>query len=314
MKNQKTLPKHRYTSPSIVIGALVAGLLLFFANTASWVNKQVFDTTNFTATAKSALLSSSSRDALASEIVGKALADRPVIDRVAGDTLTRMISGLLGSDQFAKVFDVAISHAQSYLISSNQKTIAFDLSGIKQPVERVIIAIGDTTENPDLNGQRISQIPDQIVLIDSDKVPDLYKLSVAFYVAGPILLVIALVILAIPYIKRPVKWAYILICQGIAVLLSGVFALIIGPFARPPILSLMPDDNIRTVVANVYNAFIATFNAQSWWLVWAGIVAIVVGVLVTFWPKIRALYKIVRNEIRDARKNHRQAKKHTAKS
>lgn len=293
---EKTKKTHKITTPGIVTGALVAGLLLLLANTALWLNRQVFDTGNFTNTAKTALLSDSSRDALANEVVSNALANRPVVNRFAGDTLTDIVSGMLGSNQFNKLFDGVVSRAQSYLISPNQESIVIELATVKDPVERIVAAIGQMTDNSELTGQQVSRIPDTITLLDANKVPDLYSVSIAILWAGPLLLIAALVVLTAPYVHRRILWTYTLIAQGIAVVLAGIFALLIGPMVRPPVIGLMPDANIRTIVGNVFDAFIATFNSQSWWLIWLGVAAILIGVGTMAWPRIHKFYIAYRTE------------------
>ncbi len=300
-KANRRSKRHRITKPSIVIGTLIAGFLLFLANIAVWVNRQVFDTENFTATTKSALLSDSSVNALSNEIVDRTLADRPIIRRTVGDTSAKVIGGLIGSDQFARVFDNAISRAQSYLISPSQESIVIDLTSVKIIVENIISAVGNATDNPDLSSQRISQAPDQIVLLDEDKIPDLYGFSVAFSKMAPIFIILALIILFLQYFNRRNKWFYTFAVQGVAILLAGIFALLIGFVLRPSIIGLMPGANIRIILGNVFDAFIATFNSQSLCLIWGGIIMLAIGLVAANWKRIVHFSQIVRSEPRNAR-------------
>jgi hypothetical protein len=82
----------------LILTSLIAGLLLVVANSAIWVNRQVFNTENFTNTAVSSLSSESSRQALGSRITDEVLKDYPVVKSIAGDRLSNLISGLLGTD------------------------------------------------------------------------------------------------------------------------------------------------------------------------------------------------------------------------
>ena len=61
--------------PQAVLTASVAALFLTVANSAIWMNRAIFDTNRFTKTAVASFTSESSRNALANEVVDRALAD-----------------------------------------------------------------------------------------------------------------------------------------------------------------------------------------------------------------------------------------------
>jgi len=54
--------------------------------------------------------------------------------------------------------------------------------------------------------------------------------------------------------------------------LTGLITMFVGPLFKPPLLANIANPGSRTVVGNLYDAFIATFNAQAVILIWFGVV------------------------------------------
>ncbi|MCA9328122.1 hypothetical protein KDA14_06345 [Candidatus Saccharibacteria bacterium] len=97
-----------------------AGLTLFLAESAYWVNHTVFNQQNFTRITTTALLEESSRDAIANAVVDKTLADRPLVKRAIGDRAESLISGLLASDASSRALSTVTTKTYGYATSSNR--------------------------------------------------------------------------------------------------------------------------------------------------------------------------------------------------
>lgn len=266
----------------LIVTSLVAGLLLMIVNSAIWVNQQVFDTKNFTNTAVTAISSESSRKAIGGRITDQILRDNPVVKNIAGDQLTNLFSGLLGTDQANKLLKATVTRLQIYVTSSNQKDVDIDLSGLKDTLTRVAeIRGGDQPSriNPD-------KIPSKIVLIESKNVPNLYNYGVTLTWVAVGGFVIAGLLLAKPYISDRSKYLSIMIVQGASFVLVGLVSLLIGPIFRPSVLEPFQNPNGRVVVGNLYNAFIATFNSQTMIFIWLGIGLIALSVVIRLAPKV----------------------------
>lgn len=266
----------------LIVTSLVAGLLLMIVNSAIWVNQQVFDTKNFTNTAVTAISSESSRKAIGGRITDQILRDNPVVKNIAGDQLTNLFSGLLGTDQANKLLTATVTRLQIYVTSSNQKDVDIDLSGLKDTLTRVAeIRGGDQPSriNPD-------KIPSKIVLIESKNVPNLYNYGVTLTWVAVGVFVIAGLLLAKPYISDRSKYLSIMIVQGASFVLVGLVSLLIGPIFRPSVLEPFQNPNGRVVVGNLYNAFIATFNSQTMIFIWLGIGLIALSVVIRLAPKV----------------------------
>src|SRR5690606_22608926 len=87
---------------------ILAGILRGVASSALWVNHYVFNTDTFSSVVTTSLTSESSRQAIAQGITDRALSDRPVLKKVAGDVPVRLMSGLLGTTQATNLIDTAV--------------------------------------------------------------------------------------------------------------------------------------------------------------------------------------------------------------
>ncbi|HET7673773.1 MAG TPA: hypothetical protein VFK11_04670 [Candidatus Saccharimonadales bacterium] len=254
----------------VIITSIIAGVLLLVVNSAIWVNRQVFNQNNFTRTTVASLTSQSSRDALAGKIVDEALQNYPRIQNITDDSLTKIISGLLDGDRVQTLLSKSVSKLHIYLTSNNQQDVVINLSGIKNTINKLVEILGQDQADGQVL-QRVENTPDQIVLIDKKNVPDLYKYGIFFSFIAPFAFLIAIGLLAFPYIKDRANYLTIMLTQGVVIALVGIFSLLIGPIFKPAVLSSVQDPNGRIIVENLYNDFIATFDSQSLWLIVSGI-------------------------------------------
>lgn len=258
----------------VLLTAILAGFLIVVANSAIWANRYLSDTDNFTQTAVTAITSESSTDAIASEIVDTALADYPAVKNVVDDAATNFISGLLGSARMQKALTQVVSRVQIFLTTPQKQPVVINLEGAKTTVEQLIKLSGRETQtnfNPD-------KIPNQVTLFDPAKYPNFYHYTVVLTWLSPLAGLGAVALLAWPYISQRNKYRQTMVIQGACVTLAGLLALLVGPLFRPMVLANVSSTNMRVVVGNLYNAFIATFNQQTMWVVALGVLAMVVSI------------------------------------
>lgn len=265
----------------LIAVTVVAGFLLVIANSALWVNRTLFDVNTFSTIAEQSLLSESSRNALAGEVVDTVLADRPLVKNAVGDTATKLISGLLGSNQAEAGVKKVISRIHLAITSENPKNIEFDLTGIKSVIDKIIILIGK-----DDDASRVNKIPDKIAILDVNKLPKLYLYGTIFLWVAPLALIGAAILLARPHVIRRRLDAKILTFQGFVIIGTSVLALLVGPLFRPPLLAQIPDSDLRVVVDNIYNAFVDNFNTQTMWLFDFGLVMLFVAICVFIYTRL----------------------------
>lgn len=251
---------------------LIGGLGLFMGQSALWISSTVFNQKTFVETTNKVLTTEQSRNDMAALIVDRALDDRPVVKRLVSSQATSIISGLLGSDLVSNIYTRVANSAYAYITSPNQQDIVIDLTSIKTPLSGVVSFAENRGQNVEFNP---SQIPDQIVLLDADAVPDLSGYIQAILVLNVLFWALAVITFA-GYIllKRSgrVRRTYHVLAVVAAVAVIGLFT---GPFVPPMIASLISIIEARNIVAALTNAYLAPFIGQMWtMLVIAGAVAL----------------------------------------
>lgn len=257
--------------------AILAGVLLVISNSAVWVNNYIFDENNFSQVVSTSLTSESSRQAIAEGVTDKVFQDRPVLKRVAGDVSTNIISGLLNTSQADTAIQEATRRLNVVVTSSSRDPVVIDLSGVKNILTQLVDVSTSLGREPQVDP---NTIPSEITVLERNALPNFYKWGVAFLWIAPLAFIGALAALAYPYIKHRQFTRTIIVMQGACIAAVGLFALLVGPLFRPPLLSNLKTSSGRVVVGNLYDAFIATFNAQTRLLIGVGVAMMVVGGLV----------------------------------
>lgn len=270
---------------------IAAGFLLLITNSAIWVNRQIFNSANFTNTVTTSLTSESSREAIAQEVTDRMFEDRPIAKRIAGNFSTKLVSGVLATDQFNAVLSTAVNKLQVYATSSNQQSVEIDFTGIKDILARVSNVAESLGSQVTIDTEKI---PDNIQIVNEENIPDFYRAGVVMSWLAPITFIIALLLLAYPYRKKLNLSRRLLTLQGSIITLVGIFALLLGPLFKPPVLSTIDKQTSRTVVGNLYDAFIATFNTQTYYMIGFGLLMILAGVI---WYAIPSIKKFANSKL-----------------
>lgn len=262
---------------TLIATAGAAGAFIIVANSAIWANRYLVDTDNFTGTAVTSLTSKSSTDALANDIVDTALADYPVARRLVGDTATNFVSSLLGSSQMERAVGTVVSRLQILLTSPQRQPIVVNLEGVKSTVQQLINLSGRGDEAK----VDVDKVPNEITLLDPSNLPNFNQYIVTLSWLSPLAGLLAIGLLAWPYMADSKRYREIMAIQGGALILTGLLGLLIGPLFRPLVLSDITNPNLRIVVTNLYNAFTATFNSQTMYIIWAGVLAVAISAGIT---------------------------------
>jgi len=279
-KKQKLL----MSQTKIIILSVVASGLLLITNSAFWINDQIFNTANFTNSVTTALTSESSRNAMSERITDKMFADKLIAKRVAGNFSEKVISGILGTDQFNSVLTSAVTRLQTYATSTNQQDIDIDLSGVKEIIVKVTNASESLGKEITVNTENI---PDTITIIEESKIPDFYKIGIFFLWISPLAFIFVLILFAYPHIRYRNDTKTLFIVQATVLTLVSLSGLLIGPLFKPPIMSSLSEPSGRIIAENIYNAFINTFNSQTLILVSIGAIAIFMSMFWFLFPTIK---------------------------
>lgn len=242
-----------------VVILIATAILLLLAQSAYWLNHTIFDKQAFTSIVTPIVNSSEARTAVASTIVSQAFADRPLINRLIGDNVTALITGLLGTDVAVQMTNALISKSYDYLTTDNPQPVAIDLVAIKTPLQKI-------TELLESRGRDVSidpdSIPDSIVLFDPSNLPNIYGYSVLLLWLGP-LCWIGLIILIVLHIylgrDRYPRRVYEL---GSAIIIASLLGLLVGPLLPPPISAQVPVPELRGTVETLAAALLAPFTQQ----------------------------------------------------
>ncbi len=284
--------KNKISLTKIFILSIVASILLLVTNSAFWINKQIFNTTNFTSAVTTSLTSESSRVAMAERITDRIFADRAIARRVAGNLSTQIVSGILATDQFTGVLDSAVTRLHTYASSSNQENIDIDLTGIKDIIVKVTNASEALGKDITI---RADNVPDTITIIEESKIPDFYRLGVVFLWMAPVAFIFAVLLLAYPHLKYRNDTKSLLILQATIITLVGLFGLLFGPLFKPPVLSSINEPSGRIIVSNIYDSFISTFNSQTLVMVSVGIIALFIGLFWYLYPTLKNIIRTNKN-------------------
>lgn len=254
-----------HTYKSKLWGALLAISFIFVVlvcHTAYWLHSTIYDTGHFTTIATAAITTETSRESIATAVVDKTFADRPVARKVVGTRLSTLIAGLLGTDLAQTAVENIVEQGHLLITAAHPESITFDTTTLKQQ----IVAL-QTAVNGDRNTTRFdtSQIPDEVVILDASKLPNVYRYGIAALWMGAISLLTLLAGTAL-YIYRGMEFQTRVtrLRKVLALLaLSSVIALMVGPLTRPVFLTFAANAPSQTLLRNVFDGFIAPFNAQA---------------------------------------------------
>ncbi len=281
-------PKKEFNKVFNIILVIIAGVLIVIASSAFWFNNYLFNTGNFTATATEAINSDSSRNAILTEIVERALKDKPVLQNVVGERATKLVSGLLETNLAQNSLEKTVTRLHSIVVSKNPENVELDLTPLKDTVVKItniLEATGATAGNQINSGN----VPDKIVILDAHSLPNIYSYGVAVLWLGPLAALTAVVLLFFPiyrHWKNPHILTWLLSFQGAGIIFFAGVALVLGPLFRPLILGPINNPNLQMVAGNIYDSFIEKFNEQTLLIFIIGIIFLVFA-FSNYWFRVR---------------------------
>lgn len=241
---------------------LVLGAAFFvFAQSAYWVNHQIFDKQSFTNTTQTALTSETSLNAIATVVVDKALADKPIVRRVAGERAASLVSSLLGTDLSAQAISRLSNALYTYMTTSDRKDIGIDLSAIKTPLSGVVAFAESRGTTVSFDP---SIIPDKVVLVKNDDFPNLSGLLTTMLWVAPLLWLGMVLSFSLYIYLGRTQYAKKVYLAGGTIIAVSALSLLSGPFIPPPIASLVQNVELRVVVQNIIAEFVKPYTSQMY--------------------------------------------------
>jgi len=259
---------------STVIFTISAALLILVANSALWANRYIFNSENFSDTVATSLSSESSRSAVASGITDRIFEERPVLYAVAGNTTEKLISGLLATEQFVSVNKAVAGKLHVLATTDSQEAVVVDLTAAKSVIAKLSDISSSRDREPTI---KTDDIPDKIVLVEENTIPNIYPVAIVLLWLSPVAFIAAATLLTLPYIRHRKEYKLTLLFQGIVISIAGIAALSIGPLFRPILISNIDKVHARTVITDLFNAFMSTFSQQTSYIVVIGMILVAVA-------------------------------------
>jgi hypothetical protein len=240
------------------------------------MNQNFVNSQNFSQKVSSVLALDSSREAIGNEVSDQVFKDKPILEQVAGDKLSSIVTSLLGTDIANKLVTRVSNDTVVYLTASKQKPIEINLAEIKP----VILALSKAVDAIDKTGSvslDASNIPDKIVLVEPGTIPSLYRYSVilAWMVPFAALMVIGLYVLIVRLrklsIRQGVKRA------GVIFMSSSLLGMAIGPVVKPPAIAMLQSTNLRTLTSNLYDEFWGPYFTQMTYMFVLGLILLIIS-------------------------------------
>ena len=256
-----------------LVFAVVALILM---NSAFWFTRNIFNPDKFASIAREGIINDSSLDALSAGITAKIFEGRPVAQNVFQDPVNKMVSGLLRSNLATQVFERTISRTQNLLTTKNPEPVEINLV----PIKDAIVRINSVVEQP----VDISTIPDTVTIFDQVHIPNIYNLGTTLLWVGPIALLLAIFLLGFPLLRSRQDSGLlrkVLLWESIAVFIGFIISLLIGPLFKPQLLVNVSDANAKQLVSNIYDAFVKSFDHQTWILFILAAAFIILRIFIT---------------------------------
>jgi hypothetical protein len=275
---------------SILRGGFYFALVFSFlvALTSLWLNRTFYSPNTLADITTEVLQEESSRNAISNLIVDRVFEDRPALAATVGPRLVPVISGLLGSDFVASSLNNTVERLRVAFTSDTPEEIVINLVPIKSTIVAVQNTIGQTEEEKRVNTE---DIPDEIVLLDTSNFPNYSDEGIVVLWLGPLSLAFILTSAGIwIYRGRKNKGAFYLRIRIVAALgaLAGIIALFVGPLIEPVFVRYARTAESQTVVRNLYEGLIESFNQQATALLVLSIIVFFAAVVA---PKIISKYK-----------------------
>lgn len=244
-----------------IILIVSASILLFFAQSARWINHQIFNQQNFTNSVLTGIQEESSRRAIAAAVVDKTLADRPLVRQYAGERLVAVTAGLLDSDLSSQALRYLTNDLYAYVTAPNRKDVAINLIAIKEPLAQIaeLARNPETAEKIDSLGENI---PDTVTVLRSNDVPDLSGTVSTLLWLSPLLWLGSLTLFSTYIYFGRRQFARRVYVVGVAVMVVAVTGVLTYPFVPPPVMAAIPTIELRPVAENLSKQFLGSFRAQ----------------------------------------------------
>lgn len=253
---------------------VVAAISLFFAQSFSWMRDVFFERDAFQGTISKTVQTDASRQAIGAMVVDVTLDGRPTLTAIAGDRIQLFVAALIATDMGERLINMSVGTTYDYVISGEGKDVSLQLTTVKQPIEKIIAL--SNTDAADKAQSKIDTIPDELVIINADEVPNIRGVYQAAMWATPVMWLLTVTLMSIymymgrKQLARSVRWLYI------TILITAGLGIMAGPFVPNAVASLIPDVNAGVLVSQLVAAFLAPFTLRMWAMIGIASIAYII--------------------------------------
>lgn len=264
---------------------LLIGLSVFFvlfAVFSLWVSGNIYNSERFKNNVLTSFRKEDVKNAIASEIVDRILADNPGFSEIAGSPAKSAISGVLGSSFLEPVIEKGAERFQNY-ITTGQEEVSIDLNPVNDLLSGIARASGNSEQTPQIKNTTL-------VLVPANAFPKLNTWLKVITTLGPILGLTGLILLTYLIYKSEVK---LLTFQtiGIFLLVGTAINILLIPFVSSLIRQNAPSGNAAIIASETFNTFAKSYLNML-------LISLLIGILLTalpfYWSR---LYKPKQKEV-----------------
>lgn len=234
---------------------LVGGTLLIVLSAIGfWIQSTVMTEDNFVQLTASVLTSEEARNAIARGIVDQLLAEQPILQAIVRTPLESAIASLLNTAFFRVPLDFVAQFIWETLFINNA-SVVLDIVPLRDFIFGLISALSPEAAavlSPD-------QLPDQIVLIEADQLPDIQRIAngIAWLTWLFLLGGLGLTGLALGRAWRNVglRWALVG-WTGIFLVVEVILVFILSIPARSTLIVAINDQTGRVIVGETYDVLV----------------------------------------------------------
>jgi hypothetical protein len=273
-------------SPVVVyILSILFAILILFANFSIWFERNILDEEQFKKIAVETLTMESSRQAIASEIVTRAISKWPTVYEVLGDPLEKYIADFIDGPMSQTIIEKTVSILYYPFSGKEPEPVSIDL-GVAKPISDLAMKAASLF-SPEL-AQKIEDlnISEKIdkVAIWNEKIQTLSENLKNFLRLGWLAVLFAGLILVF-LIFRYNDWTYSLKRVGIILAVAAVLNIFIDNNLDSKLLAMFENENLKIIVQNLYNILVTSLNKQVFLVMILGIIIAVVGFAGDMWKK-----------------------------
>jgi hypothetical protein len=255
---------------AIATSLIVLMALVSIGSFGMWVNRNLVDSETFVAAFVEAFGQESSQQAIADVIVVRPIDDRPLI-ALARPLLVDLVAELLDGDRLEELLTGIGTRLHAALFDGSQEGIVVDLTPVGEalmpPLERFFPAVAD-----EMPTERFREI----VIVEPGAVPEIAPYASASRVMVLVAVILSIVLgAAIIRMWRSKRKAVVSV--GIAVAVAGVLTAVLVNQARAITISSPDNDNVKTLVVNLFDEVAGALRFQGLLLAALGLVVASVG-------------------------------------